>query len=62
MNRWNDDTDTNARAQKYRETARPANNQMSGRQRDLNELYDMYDFFILNALLKRHPHPGETKE
>jgi len=62
MNHWNDETDTNARAQQYREPARPANNAMSGRQRDLDELYDMYDYFILSALFKRHPELVITKK
>lgn len=32
---------------------------LTHRQRQVEELYDLYDFLMLDSLLKRHPTPEE---
>ena len=37
----------------------PATPKLTHRQRQVEEVYELYDFRILDSLLKRHPTPEE---
>lgn len=41
------------------ESVIPANPRLTHRQRQVEEVYELYDFLILDSLLKRHPTPEE---
>ena len=41
------------------ELVTPATPRLTHRQRQVEDVYDLYDFLILDSLLKRHPTPEE---
>jgi hypothetical protein len=41
------------------ELVTPATPKLTHRQRQVEELFELYDFLMLDSLLKRHPTPEE---